>query len=85
MNQKELSDILKDTGLDIGEDAAIAAVKALFKALPKIALATDTKVDDMFVPVLGLIEPQIIKMLDDIYDDDGVVEEVEEVAPAPTN
>ena len=69
MNRSELSDILKEHGLNVAEDTAIAAVKSIFKALPDIALKTENKVDDLFIPVVSIIEPKIIEMLDKI---DGV-------------
>ena len=71
--KKMIVDELKEAGVDIAEDAATAVVRAVFKVIPKVALATENKIDDMFVPVLGIIEPQIIKLVDKI---DGKVDAV---------
>ena len=79
VTKKDLSDILKDAGLDVGEDAAIAAVKAVFKALPKIALATENKIDDLVAPVLLMLEPKLVEMLDAIYDDEAATTVAEDV------
>lgn len=57
---------LKAEGLEVAEEAAISACKAMFRVLPKIALATPNKYDDMAIPVLGVIEPALLKILDDI-------------------
>ena len=62
---------LKEAGLDIGEDVAIKATKALFKAAPELAAASENKIDDMFVPVLALIEAPLVDMLDNIYKADN--------------
>lgn len=62
---------LKEVGLDIGEDVAIKVVKAIFKAAPELAAASENKVDDMLVPVLVLIEDPLVEMLDNIYKADN--------------
>jgi len=65
-----ISEILKEQGLDIAEDAAVATVKGVFKALPAILAVTENKYDDMLIPVLGLLEPQVIGILDKIDGED---------------
>jgi len=67
-----LKEILKDEGLEIAEETAIAAAKAIFRSLPAIALATENKYDDMFVPVFGILEPKVIELLDGINKVDNV-------------
>lgn len=62
---------LKKEGLDIAEDAAISAVKAVFKSLPAFFAATENKYDDMVVGLLPVIEPQIIMLLDKIDGEEG--------------
>lgn len=57
---------LKDAGLDIAEEMAVVAVKGLFAALPKVVAATENKVDDLIVPVLMVIQPKIMELLDKI-------------------
>ena len=62
---------LKKEGLEIGEDAAISAVKALFKIIPVIALKTETKIDDLVIPVLGVLEAPVMAWLDKIDGREG--------------
>ena len=62
---------LKVVGLEVGEESAKAAVRAVFKSIPRIVLATENKVDDLLVPLLGIIEPEIIKLLDKIDGEEG--------------
>lgn len=64
--KKEIAELLKGKGLDVAEDAAIKAVKALFEILPMIVAKTENKYDDMLIPVLGVLEPKIIELLDKI-------------------
>lgn len=69
-----LLDELKKEGLDILEDTAISTCKAVFKALPKFFLATETKYDDLAIPVLKVIEPSVIQLLDQIDKEDDIPE-----------
>lgn len=62
---------LKEAGLNIAEEAAIDAVKALFKILPKLAMASENKYDDLLIPVLGVVEPKVLEMLDKIDGEEG--------------
>lgn len=64
--KKLIVEELKKSGLDIAEDAAIAAVRAVFGVLPKVFLATPNKYDDLIIPLLGVIEPKLMEMLDKI-------------------
>lgn len=68
--KKMIVDHFKAEGLDIAEEAAVALVKSAFKLIPAIALATENKIDDMFVPALGIIEPKVIELLDGIDGED---------------
>jgi hypothetical protein len=68
---KNITDILKDQGLDIAEDVAIATVKGVIKALPGILALTPNKFDDLLIPILGLVEAPLISLLDKI---DGKVD-----------
>jgi len=61
---------LKKEGLDVAEDAAAGAVKAVFKALPAFLLATENKYDDMLIPILGIVEPQVLAVVDKIDGED---------------
>lgn len=68
-----LAEVLKDEGKELLEELAKVGAIVLFKALPKIAAATPTKVDDMFVPALMLLEPQAMKLLEAINPKDNEV------------
>ncbi len=61
-----LKEALKAEGIEIAEETAIAVAKAVFKAMPAFVLATENKYDDMLIPVLGVIEPKVIEILDNI-------------------
>ena len=67
--KKEIVMIGKAEGLEIIEDTAVAAVKSSFKIvkiiLPKVSIA----VAAILVPILELVEPKILAMLDKI---DGI-------------
>lgn len=66
MDKAKLVEILKSEGVEILEDQAVSLVKGVFKALPKIAAATENKVDDLVVPLLMVVEPKILEVLDKI-------------------
>lgn len=63
---EEFKAALEAEGLEMGEEAAKAAVKAFFKALPKLVLISENKYDDMLVPVIAIIEPKVMELLDNI-------------------
>lgn len=71
--KKTLLEELKKEGLNIAEDAAVGAVKAVFKALPRVVLASENKFDDLLIPILGVVEPKVLELLDKIdgEDDEG--------------
>jgi hypothetical protein len=64
-----ISDILKGEGLEVAEDMAVATVRGVMKALPKIADAIPGEIDDMVISILVAMEPKILSMLDKI---DGI-------------
>jgi len=66
MDKAKLVEILKEEGVNIAEDQAVSLVKGVFKALPKIAEATENKVDDLVVPLLLVVEPKVLEVLDKI-------------------
>lgn len=72
--KKILMEELKKEGLDVAEDAAMGACKAVFKALPKFFLATENKYDDMVIALLPVIEPQLMKLLDKIDGEEDIKE-----------
>jgi hypothetical protein len=61
-----LLDELKKQGLDIAEDAAMSTVKAVIKALPQFFLSTENKYDDILIGILPIIEPSLLKIIDDL-------------------
>lgn len=67
---KVLTDELKKQGLNIAEDTAVSACKAVIKSLPAFLLATENKYDDMLIPLLGVIEPNVLALLDKIDGED---------------
>lgn len=75
MNSKEVLELLvkelKAEGLDVAEDTAVAAVKAVFKVMPKVFVASENKFDDLLVPVLGVLEPKVMELLDKIDGKEG--------------
>lgn len=72
MDLKEMiKEEFKKSGLDIAEDAAVAAVKAVFSIIPKVIIATENKYDDLLLAVLPIIEPKILEMLDKIDGQEG--------------
>lgn len=62
---------LKEAGLELGEDVAMAAAKTIWRVLPKVAVATENKVDDLLVPVLTVLEPTVMDLLDKIDKKEG--------------
>jgi len=61
---------LKVEGLNIAEDTAVATVRAAFKILPAVFTASENKFDDMAIPVLGILEPKVMAILDKIDGED---------------
>jgi len=57
---------LKQEGLNIAEDAAEGAVKAVFRAVAKFAAQSENKMDDVLIAILPVIEPHVLKLLDGI-------------------
>ena len=61
----------KAVGLNIAEDAAVSAAKAVFKAMPKIAAITENTIDDLLAPLIMTLEPKALEMLDKIDGEEG--------------
>lgn len=64
--KKMIVEELKNGGLEVAEDSAVKAVKVLFKLLPKIVMATPTPYDNLLIPLLPVIEPAVLELLDQI-------------------
>lgn len=61
-----LVEALKKEGLDLAEEAAMKATKAVIKALPEFLAATENKWDDLLIALIPVLEPAIMKALDKI-------------------
>ncbi len=64
--KKIIEEELKAQGLEIAEEAAISAFKAIVKAAPRIAAITENKVDDFAVNILPFVETKVLDLLDKI-------------------
>lgn len=57
---------LKKEGLELGEEAAKLAVKAVLNSLEKIVAASENKYDDMLIPLIAVMRPQLLALVDEI-------------------
>jgi hypothetical protein len=73
MNE-EMQAILKSEGLEALEEGTKAAIKSFIKSAPKLALASENKYDDMLVPLLGVLEPALLKLAEEINPADNAAE-----------
>lgn len=73
MEKKEIVKVLKEEGLDIGEEAAVAAVRATFKLLGILLPKVSNGLGAIAAPLLLYAQPLILDMLDKIdgEDDEG--------------
>ena len=62
---------LKKEGQEVAEEAVKGIVKAVFKSLPKVVLASENKYDDMLVPVLAVVEPKVLELVEQINKEDN--------------
>ncbi len=69
--KKIIVEEFKAEGLEIAEDVAIRLTKVAFRVLPKVVSATETKVDDLLIPLLSVIEAPVMKALDKIDGQEG--------------
>ena len=69
--KKQLIVKLKAKGLDVAEDFAHILTEAVFETAEDVIKATPNKVDDMFLPVLGIVKPQVLKLVDKIDGKEG--------------
>lgn len=67
----KIAAILKENGLDVAEDAAVGACKAVFASAIAIVTMTENKYDDMLIPVFGLAQPKLLEVLDKIDGKEG--------------
>jgi len=71
MDKAKLVEILKQNGLELAEETATMAVKAVFKAIPEIVKLTENQVDDLLIPLISVIEPPILSLIDKIDGQEG--------------
>jgi hypothetical protein len=64
--KKELVEKLKEEGFEIAEDVVLKLFKILYPFASALVLATPNKIDDVLIPILAVIEPQILKLIDKI-------------------
>ena len=72
MEEKSLSELLKEKGLDVAEDAAKLVVEAVFEFAEEAVLKTENKYDDVLVALLPVAKPLVLELVDKI---DGKVGE----------
>jgi hypothetical protein len=63
---KMIVEELKKEGLDIAEDVAIKVVHVLFNVLEKAAVQSENKYDDLIIPLIPIIKPMVLKLVDKI-------------------
>ena len=68
---KEFVSILKANGLDLAEEAAELAVKSVLEWVEKSAALSESKYDDLFLAVIPMVKPMLLKAIDKI---DGQLE-----------
>jgi len=66
-----LLDSAKEQGMELAEDAAQKAVKAVMGWLKESAKLSENKFDDVLLPVLEIAEPAIMAELDKIDGKEG--------------
>ena len=66
-----LVDKLKANGLDLAEDAAKVAVESIFDWVAESATASENKIDDVIAPLLPILKPHIMEMIDKIDGEEG--------------
>jgi hypothetical protein len=64
--KKIIVEELKSEGVEIAEDVAIRVLKASLKVAKKVVAESENKVDDLLLPLLGLVEPKLLEALDKI-------------------
>lgn len=72
---EEIKKIIKEElvaqGLEMLENDAILAFKALMKAAPRIAAITSNPYDDFAVQILPFVEPKVLALIDKIDHKEG--------------
>lgn len=66
---KGLTDKMKEKGLDVAEDAALAVFESVTEWLEESAAMSETKIDDLLMAALGMAKSYVKDQIDKI---DGV-------------
>jgi hypothetical protein len=70
MSKDELRELLKAElkaeGVELAEESAKAAFKAILRVIPKFIVATKNPYDDLLLAVLPVLEPKVLELLDQI-------------------
>ncbi len=64
---------LKAAGLDIAEESTAAVVRGTLNAIEEIVKQTENKYDDMLLPVLEIVKPKLMKLIDTIDGEEDLV------------
>ncbi len=69
----EITKTLKEKGLDVGEEAAVMVVKAMFALMILLIPKVSAGLGVIVAPIVAIVEPQVLAMLDKIdgEDDEG--------------
>lgn len=70
MKKEEIVTVLKDEGLDVGEDMAVSAVRAAFRLLLLIVPRFSVGLAAIMPALVNIIEPQVLAALDHIDGED---------------
>ena len=57
---------LKEKGLDLAEEVAEDIVVSVFETAEEVIKESSNKVDDLFLPVIGLVKPKVLGLIDKI-------------------
>ena len=69
--KKELLEEAKKKGLDIAEDGLKNLAEFVFDMLPKIAEKSENSYDDILVPMLMMVKPKVMELIDQIDGQEG--------------
>lgn len=70
MTKNEFIEFFKSEGIDVAEDMAVAAARSIFNLLRVLLPKMSKDFGVISGPMIDLIEPQVLKMLDKIDGED---------------
>lgn len=68
---KELMSKMKAEGMDVAEEAAKTAVSCVLDWVAESALKSENKMDDMVAPLIPVLKPHIMELIDKIDGEEG--------------